>query len=352
MRTAQSLFGSVALDPFGAQVDQHQVRVGAVGHGVQTTFVQLIGQGLGVLDHLLLIELEGWVECLAECHSFGRDNVHQRTTLNARKDGRVELFRQRLVIGQDHAATGATQGLVGRGGGRMHMGHRVGVEASGNQTGKMGHVRQHVSADLVGNLADAGKVDLTGNGRAARNDHLRFVLQRQRFHLVIVDVQSVTAHAVLDGIEPLARLVRFGPVCQVATGVQRHAKDRIAWLQKRLEHTLVGLRPRIGLHVGKAAVKKLLGPFNCKRLRHVHILAAAIVPTARIPFGIFVGHDRPLGFEHRLGHDVLGGDQLDFVALAAQLVADRLEQFGVTIGEALSEKTICAVRCIHWARPF
>jgi hypothetical protein len=50
-------------------------------------------------------------------------------------------------------------------------------------------------------------------------------------------------------------------------------------------------------------------------------LAAAIVALARIALGIFVGHDRALRLEHGAGHDVLRGDQLDLVLLAAELCA-------------------------------
>jgi hypothetical protein len=48
-------------------------------------------------------------------------------------------------------------------------------------------------------------------------------------------------------------------------------------------------------------------------------LAAAIIAPARVPLGVFVGHHRALRLHHRGADDVFAGDQLDFIALAAQL---------------------------------
>ena len=56
----------------------------------------------------------------AERHRLGRDDVHQRSALDAGEDGLVDLLGA-LFLAQDHAAPRAAQGLVRR------RGHEVGV---------------------------------------------------------------------------------------------------------------------------------------------------------------------------------------------------------------------------------
>ena len=127
---------------------------------------------------------------------------------------------------------------------------------------------------------------------------------REALDLVVVQHIVLLAHAVLDSVEPFAGLVWLGPVGQVAACVQRHAKDRIAWLEKRLEHALVRLRARVRLDVCKAAIKKLARPLNCEVFSNVDVFAAAIIPAARITFGVFVGHHTALGFHYGGRDDV------------------------------------------------
>jgi hypothetical protein len=64
------------------------------------------------------------------------------------KTGRIDLLGDVLVIGQDHAAARAAQGLVG---GRVvatwACGNGLGWCAAGDETGEMGHVDQQDGAD-------------------------------------------------------------------------------------------------------------------------------------------------------------------------------------------------------------
>ena len=76
----------------------------------------------------------------------------------------------------------------------------------------------------------------------------------------------------------------------------------------------------MGLHIGEGAVEQALGPVDGELLDHVDVLAAAVIALAGIAFGVFVGEQRAGGVEHGLRDDVLGGDQLDLVLLAVQLV--------------------------------
>ena len=64
-----------------------------------------------------------------------------------------------------------------RGGGDdVGVRHRVGVQPGGDQAGEVRHVHHQVGADLVGDPAELGEVQLPGVGRPAGDDQLRPVL--------------------------------------------------------------------------------------------------------------------------------------------------------------------------------
>ncbi len=87
-------------------------------------------------------------------------------------------------------------------------------------------------------------------------------------------------------------------------------------------HALVRLRAGMRLHVGEAAVEQLLGALDGELLGDVDELAAAVIAPAGIALGVFVGEHRALGLQHRAGDDVLRRDQLDLLALAAELLGE------------------------------
>ena len=114
--------------------------------------------------------------------------------------------------------------------------------------------------------------------------------------------------------------------------------ERVARLQQREEHGLVRLRAGMRLHIGEAAIEQPARPLDRQFLGDVDIFAAAVVATAGIAFGIFVGQHRALGFQHRPADDVLGGDQLDLVVLPAQLIRDGARNRGVAGCQVTGEK--------------
>ena len=57
----------------------------------------------------------------------------------------------------------------------------------------MGHVDEQVGADLVGDRAEAGEVEVARIGRAAGDDQLGLVLLREPLDLVEVDQMVVAA---------------------------------------------------------------------------------------------------------------------------------------------------------------
>ena len=219
--------------------------------------------------------------------------------------------------------------------------------ARGDEAGEMGHVDQQVGAHAVGDLAHFREVEDARNGRAARDQHLGLVFGGKGRDLVVIDLKILLAHAVLDRVEPLARLVGLGAVGQVAARVEAHAENRVARCEQRGEDALVGLRAGVGLDVREAHAEQRLGPLDRQFLGDVDILAAAVVAPTGVALGIFVGHHRALRLHHGGRDDVFRGDQLDLVALAAQLLADRAEDLGIAGLEAFGEETFVAVGGIH-----
>ncbi len=125
----------------------------------------------------------------------------------------------------------------------------------------------------------------------------------------------------------------------MAAGGQIHTKDCVTRFDQRLKNPLIGLGAGIWLDVNEITTKQLLGTINGEGLGHVHELATAIVTTARVTLGVFVGQDGTLGLHHGGGYNVFRGDQFDLVALTAEFVGDRTENRWVAAGEAFSEET-------------
>ena len=87
----------------------------------------------------------------------------------------------------------------------------------------------------------------------------------------------------------------------------------------------------MGLDVGVLRAEELAGPFPGDFLHNVHILAAAVVPLAGIPFRVFIGEDAAHGRHNRRGNDILAGNQLNIPALALQFQAHSFRYFRVIL---------------------
>ena len=228
----------------------------------------------------------------------------------------------------------------------MRVRQRRRMRAAGDQAGDMRHVDHQPGPDRIGDLAEPLPVPDPGIGGAAGQDQLGLVLMRQPLDLLHVEQVVVAAHAVGDHLEPFAGHVDRRAMGQVTARVEVEPHEGVARLQQRQEHRLVHLAAGIRLDVGEIAGKQLLRPLDGEFLGDVDELAAAIVALARIALGIFVGHDRALRLEHGARHDVFRGDQLDLVALAAKLVADRARNVGIGLGKGGGkERRVAVLRC-------
>jgi hypothetical protein len=90
---------------------------------------------------------------------------------------------------------------------------------------------------------------------------------------------------------------------------------------------------RLDVHV--LGPEQLLGAFDGQRLGDVHELAAAVVPPARVAFGVLVRHHAAGRFHDREADEVLGRDQLETFFLAAGFVLDGRGNGGIDGGQLI-----------------
>ena len=168
----EGLLGHLAGHAEGAEVDQHQVVVGAAGDDPEALAGQGGGQGPGVADDALGVGAEARLGRLVEAHRLGGDDVHQRAALHAGEDGLVDGLGV-LLPAEDRPAPGAPHRLVGGEGDDVGVRHRGGVGPAGDQPGDVGGVDDQQGADLVGDGPEGREVDDPGVGGGAGDDRLR-----------------------------------------------------------------------------------------------------------------------------------------------------------------------------------
>ena len=159
------------------------------------------------------------------------------------------------------------------------------------------------------------------------------MLLGQAFELVVIDGLRFLAHAVGNDLVHLPGEIQRVPVRQVAAVRQAHAQQRVAGFQHGHIDGLIGLAAGVRLDVGVLRAKELLGALDGKILRHIHVLATAVVALAGQALGVLVGHHRAQGFQHRLADEILRGDQFHRASLPVNFQVDGARDFRVHLVE-------------------
>jgi hypothetical protein len=206
-----------------------------------------------------------------------------------------------------------------------------------DEAGEVRHVHHEDRADLVGDLAEALEIEDARIGRAPGDDHLRAALTGEARNLVHVDPMVVAAHAVGHHLEPLAGDVDGRAMGEMPAGGEVETHEGIARLHQRHEGRRVGRRPGMRLDVRESASEELRHALDGEVFGNVDELAAAVVAPPGQAFRIFVGEHRALRLQHRPADDVFRRDELDLVALAAKLEADRLGDLRIGLGKGRGE---------------
>ena len=123
---------------------------------------------------------------------------------------------------------------------------------------------------------------------------------------------------------------------QVTAVGQVQAQQPLPRRHQRVQDRGVGLRARMRLHIGEVGAEQRLGPVAGDVLHHIDVLAAAVVAPAGQTLGVFVGQHAALRLQDRAWHEVLRGDHLQRVTLAAELLAEQLGDVGVDLGQRRS----------------
>ena len=129
---------------------------------------------------------------------------------------------------QDHPGAGPAEGLVGGRGDHVGVLDRVGVQPGGDEAGEVRHVDHQQRADLVGDLPEAGEVELAGVRRPARQQQLRPRLAGDAGDLVHVDQAALAVDLVGHHLVQAPGDVQAHAVGEVAPVGQREPHDRVS----------------------------------------------------------------------------------------------------------------------------
>ena len=321
----QLLAGAVLV----GQVDQQQVVVRAAGDQLHAAGGQLGFKRLRVLNYFAGILLELRLQRLAKADGLRGDDVLQRAALRAGEDGGVDALDDILVVRQNQAAAGAAQRLVGRGGDHVGVRHGALVLAACDKTCDVRHIDHQHRAVAVGDLGQLLKVDGAGIGRCTGDQQLGADLRDLLGQCGVVDAAILGGDAVGDKVVVLAAHVHGGAVGQVTALGQIHAHDGVTDVQQRKVDGQVGLCAGVRLNVGILRTEQLAGTVNGDLFDLIDVLAAAVIAVAGVPFRVLVRQHAAHGRHDGGGNDVLAGNQLNVLALAAQLTLHSRAQLGV-----------------------
>ncbi len=315
-----------------AQVNQHQVVVGAAGDEREALLQQRAGEHLRVAHDLALILAEEEALRLLEADGLGGHHVHLRPALQAREDRAVDVARV-LLRGEDERAARPAEGLVGGGGHDVADRHRVGVHTCRHEPRDVRDVRQEDRVYLIGNLPEAPEVDRARVGAGAADDDLRPHLERTLTDLIVVELIGLLGEAVEVRVVELAAEVHAVAVSEVAAMLELHREDLVA----RLEGGEVGGHVRRGagvrLHIRVLGAEERLRAVDGERLDLIVVDAAAVVALARVALSVLVRQHRACGGHGRTRCVVLGGDQHEGLLLALEFVLDEFGDLRVGLGE-------------------
>lgn len=188
--------------------------VGSIGDESVAELLELLLDGLGVLQDLFLVLLElGGIDLL-EGNGQSSDGVVVRTTLVAGEDGEVDWVLEvvhDLLSGlvsasdslaeEDHGSTGSTERLVGRSSDNIGVLKWRWNNASSNETGDVSHVDNEISTDSIGNLSHSSVVDETAVGRGTSNQTFWSVELSIGLEEVIVNDTSLKVDLVWEGLK-------------------------------------------------------------------------------------------------------------------------------------------------------
>ena len=149
--------------------------------------------------------------------------MHERSALRSREYDLIQFFRK-FFPAHDQPAARPAQGLVRCRCDKVHMGERVGVQASGYHPCNVSNVCHRQRSNRAGNLMDALEIDDSGIGAGAAHDETRFVFPGQPRHLIVIDPLVALPDPVGNDPVHLSREIERMAVRQMSPVSQAHAQ--------------------------------------------------------------------------------------------------------------------------------
>jgi hypothetical protein len=194
--------------------------------------------------------------------------------------------------------------------------------------------RPQVGADLVGDRAEGGEVELARVGGPAGDDDLGAVLTGERAHLLHVD-QAGVVDVVRDHVVQTPGEVDLHAVRQVPAVGEVQTHDGVVLARDGVQDRGVGAGTRVRLDVRVLGAEQLLQPVDRDLLDLVDDLAPAVVALARVALGVLVGEDAALRLQRGDRREVLRRDHLERRLLTGELGVEETRDVGVERGERL-----------------
>src|ERR1700722_20650898 len=110
--------------------------VGSTRDDAESVLGECRGQGARVDHYLLLVYAEFGLCCFLQANGYRRDDVLERTALNARERDPVEIFGV-FFAAQNQAAARPAQCLVGGGGNEIRVRHSARMNPPRPEAGDM-----------------------------------------------------------------------------------------------------------------------------------------------------------------------------------------------------------------------
>jgi hypothetical protein len=278
------------------EVDEHQVRVRAVGKQIQPVFDKRVGQHFGVGHDLRDVRFERWLEGLFESNGLASDVVHQWIPLGTRKHPGVDCVGV-LVVTHNEPTAPRAEALVSRSGDEVRDTNGRGVLAGSHESGYVSDIRHVVGADRVRDGLNLFPADLSGICREPGDDHGGTVLARFLFQFVVIDPSRLWIDVVVNDVIVLSGEVDGVAVAQVAAVREFQRENRVSGIEHRDVYAHIRLRAAVWLDVRVVGTEQFLCAFDGVRLYLVDVFQSREVPRTGIPLSTLVRHDFPLGFK-------------------------------------------------------
>ena len=186
-----------AVDAVGAEVAEDEVVIGPAGDEGVPELRESAGEGGAILDNLLLVVDKFGGGRLLQRHGEGADGVVVGTALEPGEHRAVDRLLVLLLV-EDHAASGTSQGLVRGGGDHVRVGEGIVHDVRRDEAADVRHVGHEVGANLVADLPHALVVVVPGVRGRTGDDQLGAVQHGVLFQRVVVDDPGVFVQPVRE----------------------------------------------------------------------------------------------------------------------------------------------------------